>query len=87
MIYNSIYTNFNDYPASFKRGTWVRKETVTREWDPQAWVSIPLGHRPDLASMLLRSELTAFDLPPLNRVKNRVDCLFHKADPILKEDA
>jgi hypothetical protein len=86
MIYNSIYTNFNDYPASFKRGTFVRKETVTRSFDPQEWASIPINHRPDLSSLLLRSELVAFDLPPLNRVKNKVAYLFNKAEPEQKED-
>lgn len=77
--------NFNDYPASFKRGTFVRKETVMRAFDPQEWANMPINHRPDLASLVLRSEISTLDLPPLNRIKNRVDCLFHKADPILKE--
>lgn len=86
MIYKSIYTNFNDYPAHFKRGTWVRKEMVERAFDPQEWASIPLEHRPDLASLLLRSELKVFDLPPLNKVQNRVACLFYKAEPYQKED-
>lgn len=87
MLFQQHSINFNDYPASFKRGTFVRKETVMRAFDPQEWASIPINHRPDLSSLLLRSEMMPFDLPPLNRVKNRVDCLFHKADPILKEDA
>jgi tRNA(His) 5'-end guanylyltransferase len=78
--------NFNNYPASFKRGTFVRKETVTRTFDPQEWASIPLNHRPDLASLVLRSELVTFDLPPLTRVKNKVACLFNRAEPELKED-
>jgi tRNA(His) guanylyltransferase len=86
MLFQQHNSNFNDFPASFKRGTFVRKEIVTREFDPQAWVNIPIRHRPDLSTMLLRSEMMSFDLPPLNRVKNRVDVLFHKADPILKED-
>lgn len=77
---------FEDYPAAFKRGTFVRKETVTRTFDPQEWASIPLNHRPDLASLVLRSELVTFDLPPLTRVKNKVACLFNKAEPELKED-
>ncbi len=87
MLFQQHNINFNDYPAAFKRGTWVRKETVTREWDPQEWASIPINHRPDLASLVLRSELIAFDLPPLNRVKNKVACLFNKAEPDQKEDA
>jgi tRNA(His) 5'-end guanylyltransferase len=80
------YVNFNDYPTAFKRGTFVRKETVTRTFDPQEWASIPLNHRPDLASLVLRSELVTFDLPPLTRVKNKVACLFNRAEPELKED-
>ena len=86
MLWQQHEVNFNDYPTQFKRGQFVRKETVTRSFDPQEWASIPLNHRPDLASLVLRSELTAFDLPPLSRIKNRVECLFHKADAILKED-
>lgn len=87
MLFQQHGINFNDFPASFKRGTFVRRETVTRSFDPQEWALIPLQHRPDLATMLLRSETQTFDLPPLNRVKNKVDCLFHKADPVQKEDA
>ena len=77
--------NFNDYPTEFKRGTFVRKETVSKPFDPQEWASIPVQHRPNLGTLLLRSELVAFDLPPLNRVKNRVACLFNRAEPELKE--
>lgn len=86
MLFQQHNINFNDYPAHFKRGTFVRKETVTRTFDPQEWASIPINHRPDLASLVLRSELVAFDLPPLNRVKNKVACLFNKAEPEQKED-
>ncbi len=85
MLFNKG-VNFNDYPAHFKRGSWVRKELVERNFDPQEWASIPLEHRPDLASLLLRSELKVFDLPPLNKVQNRVACLFHKAEPHQKEN-
>jgi len=87
MLFQQHGINFNDFPASFKRGTFVRKETVTRSFDPQEWASIPINHRPDLASLVLRSELVAFDLPPLNRVKNKVACLFHKAEPEQRDDA
>lgn len=76
--------NFNDYPAAFKRGTFVRKVTVTKAFDPQEWASIPLSHRPDLATLVLRNELVEFDLPPLNRVKNKVASLFNQAEPELE---
>ena len=73
--------NFNDYPSAFKRGTFVRKHLVQRAFDPQEWASIPLNHRPDLGTLLLRSEMHAWDLPPLQKITNRVETLFLKADP------
>lgn len=79
--------NWNDYPPQFKRGTFARKVTVHKQFDPQEWVSIPIQHRPSLDSVLLRSQVQTFDLPPLNRVKNKVTCLFEGANPELKEDS
>jgi tRNA(His) guanylyltransferase len=78
--------NFNDLPDSFKRGVFVRKQTVAEPFDAQAWASIPIQHRPNLDSLLMRSKIISFDLPPLNRVKNRVDCLFHAQEPQEKID-
>lgn len=77
---------FEDYPASFKRGTFVRKQTVSKPFDPQEWASIPIQHRPELGTLLMRTEMVEFDLPPLNRVKNRVECLFHAQEPQLKDN-
>lgn len=86
MLWQTHNINFNDYPSSFKRGTFVRKTVVQRSFDPQEWASIPLNHRPDLGTLLLRNEMQTFDLPPLNRVTNRVETLFNKADPQIKSD-
>lgn len=79
--------NWNDYPAQFKRGIFVRKQTVQKPFDSQEWASIPIQHRPALDTLLFRSEMHTFDLPPLNRVKNRVACLFEAAAPEMKEES
>lgn len=79
--------NWNDYPAFFKRGTYVRRRTVrTRFRDlPQAERDLlpPLHHaraNPDLE--VERSEVAVLDLPPLARVANRAEVVLLGADPV-----
>lgn len=79
--------NWNDYPPQFKRGLFARKTQVRKTFDPQEWASIPIQHRPQLDELIMRSEVIYFDLPPLNRVKNPVACLFEAAEPESKEES
>ena len=72
--------NFNDYPYFFKRGTWVRRTSKERLLTDDELARIPEKHRPPADQLLLRTEVTEFDLPPLNRVTNRTDVLFRAAD-------
>jgi tRNA(His) 5'-end guanylyltransferase len=81
MLWQQHSVNFNDYPAEFKRGTFVRKQTVSRSFDPAVWASIPIQHRPDISTELMRSEIISFDLPALGRIKNRTQTLFEAATP------
>jgi tRNA(His) guanylyltransferase len=74
--------NFNDYPAFFKRGTWVKRVAVERTLTPDELLRIPEAHRPPADQLLLRSEVIGFDLPPLSKVANRIDVLFNGSDPI-----
>jgi len=73
--------NFNDYPPFFKRGTFVRRELVSRTLTDSEIARIPEKHRPDPAAILVRSEIVDFDLPPLNKITNKVDVLFKGAEP------
>lgn len=77
--------NFNDLPASFKRGTFVKKVTVERHLSQQELDTISLHHRPNPHQKVLRSEVMAFDLPPLSRIANRKDVLFGNAQPQTQE--
>jgi tRNA(His) guanylyltransferase len=78
--------NFNDFPAEFKRGTFVRRRQAHQEFDPVAWVLIPLAHRPPLDQVILRTQTVAYDLPPLSRIPNRVLVLFEDAQPENADD-
>lgn len=73
--------NFNDYPAYFKRGTFVRKEII--EYTPPQDVldKIPQEYR-ELNNTVYRSRMVNFHLPKLSSVSNRVDVIFEKAEPI-----
>ena len=78
--------NFNDLPAEFKRGTFVRRRQIHQEFDPVAWVLIPLAHRPPIDQLVLRTQTVAYDLPPLSRIPNRVSVLFEDAPPENADD-
>ncbi len=72
--------NWADYPAFFKRGTFVRRETVERLLTEAELARIPEKHRP--TGPVMRSELRELDMPPLSRVTNLVQVLFEGAAPM-----
>lgn len=76
--------NWNDYPAFFKRGTFVLRRTVFRRFESSEIESLPPLHaartNPELT--IARSEVRPVEMPPFGRVKNRVDVLFNGAEPI-----
>lgn len=63
--------NFNDYPAFFKRGTFVRRVTV---------------EQPDLGDGVYRTEVRSLDMPRFGSVKNREGVIFDSEDPIGEYD-
>ncbi|MCA9717559.1 MAG: hypothetical protein H6713_26975 [Myxococcales bacterium] len=81
--------NWNDYPAFFKRGTYVQACTVSRPFSADELESLPPKHaahqNPEL--VVERRVIDRLELPPIGRVRNRVDVLFDGASPILEADA
>lgn len=75
--------NWNDFPAAFKRGTYVQRREVRRRFTTAEVEALPPRHdarsNPDLE--VVRTEVVALDLPPITRVANRVQVLFEGADP------
>ncbi len=78
--------NFNDYPSFFKRGTFVRRTTIVREFTPEELTLIPESHRPSPGTTFARSHIVELDMPKFNTVDNREAVIFDRAEPILKGD-
>lgn len=76
--------NWADYPAFFKRGTYVRRETTLKELTAAELARIPEKHRP--TGPVPRSVLRELDMPPLARVQNVNDVLFRGAAPVERTD-
>ena len=74
--------NWDSYPYFFKRGTFVRRKVISKTLTVAELEKIPAKHRPDLDTIVTRTVVSEFDLPPLNKVSNRVDMLFYEAGPI-----
>lgn len=77
--------NFNDYPAFFKRGTFVRRITVEKMLSADELARIPEKHRP--TGPVLRSEYQTVDMPPFGTVTNRVGVIFRGEDPVVAKEA
>lgn len=74
--------NWNDYPAFFKRGTYVQRQSVIRELSEEERMRIAEKHRPEIGTTFTRSSVVELDMPPARRVANYTDVLFKNADPI-----
>lgn len=75
--------NFNDYPAFFKRGTFVRRETIEREFTDEEIARIPETHRPAPGERIQRSVLRRLEMPRFGGVTNRAAVIFDGAEPVI----
>lgn len=71
--------DFESYPAFFKRGTFVRRETFDRPFTVDELARIPEAHRPPSDTLVTRSEVRELDMPPLLSVANREAVIFARA--------
>ena len=78
-------TNFNDYPAFFKRGTFVRRELINVELTAGEYANIPEQHRPN-GMTVKRHRMVELDMPPFNTVTNRVEVIFDDHNPIISSE-
>lgn len=78
--------NWNDYPARFKRGGYFQRQLIERRFTPDELAQLPPMHdahkNPNL--MIQRHVIRQIELPPLLRVVNRVDVVFHGAMPVVE---
>lgn len=79
--------NFNDYPAFFKRGTFIRRRNFERLFNENELEQIPEAHRPLPNTLVMRSEIIELEMPKFSSVENRVAVIFDGADPVVRSDA
>lgn len=83
MLFSKHGINFNDYPNFFRRGSYVRRENITRKLTPKELDELPEKHEarknPDL--VYTRSEYRRVEVPRLTSVKNRIGFIFFGEEP------
>lgn len=76
--------NWNDYPEFFKRGSYVQRRVVKAKLTADDLANLPEKHHarqnPDLE--FERTEYRRIDMPPFNRVANRVGVIFSGEEPV-----
>ena len=76
--------NWNDYPSFFKRGTYVTRKRVLSKMTETELESLPPKHnaRKDPNLVIERWVIDKVDLPPLSKIKNKVDVIIYCKDPV-----
>jgi tRNA(His) 5'-end guanylyltransferase len=75
--------NFNNYPASFKRGTYVQRVTISKPFTADELAKLPPKHQAHKNPGLVveRSKILQLSLPKLTSIKNREAVIFDGAAP------
>lgn len=75
--------NWNDYPSAFKRGTFIQRKYSTRKFTIEELDKLPPKHNarknPELE--FERSDVVIVDMPPFNKVINRIEVIFDGIEP------
>ena len=76
--------NWNDYPAAFKRGSYVQRCVIALPFSAEELSQLPPQHNARLNPGLLveRSYWRELDMPPFGKVTNREAVIFDGAKPI-----
>lgn len=75
--------NWNDYPAHFKRGTFVQKRLVSKPFTTSELEKLPPKHaaRSNPGLLVERSEWRPLDMPVFTTVTNREEVVFEGKEP------
>jgi hypothetical protein len=75
--------NWHEYPAAFKRGTYVRRKVFENEIDPAELEKLPEKHQARTIGItkFSRSVVVLLDMPPLVTVTNIVGVIFNDEEP------
>jgi tRNA(His) guanylyltransferase len=83
MMFQQKKVNFNEYPAWFKRGTFIQRRHEMTKFSAEELDRLPAKHEarknPDL--MIERSKVKQVEMPKFSTVTNRVGVIFNGEDP------
>ena len=77
--------NWNDYPDSFKRGTFYQRKSIETRLTPEELDSLPEKHeaRKNPHLTFSRSKVCRVDMPPFSSVLNRIGVVLYGEDPVV----
>jgi len=73
--------NWNDYPAFFKRGSYLQRRAAEATLTPDELARIPEAHRPAPGTTFTRSRVVELELAPVRSIANLAEVLIDAADP------
>ena len=71
--------NWNDYPAFFKRGTYVQRHEIMHKLTDEELAKIPKQYQPQVP--VSRNEVVALDMPIFTKVTNKIEVVFESDIP------
>lgn len=88
MLFQRHGINWNDYPARFKRGTYVQRRLVRRPFTTDEIEKLPPKHaaRSNPNLMVDRHDVAVVDMPVFTAVLNREAVIFDGADPVVAQE-
>lgn len=80
---HALGINWNDYPASFKRGTYIQRRKVSKPFSAEEIEQLPEKHhaRQNPGLVIERTRVMVLDMPPIASVTNREQVIFAGAEP------
>lgn len=80
--------NFNNYPAFFKRGSYIQRRTLTKQFTVEELAQLPPKHAARKDSLLTfeRREVRELEMPPFSKVINKIGVVFNGEEPKEKKD-
>lgn len=86
-LLHAMGVNWNDYPAMFKRGTYVQRRATQTPFSAEEIERLPPKHaaRANSALIVERQVCTVLDMPPLGSIENREAVIFDGAMPVVRQ--
>ncbi|MBK9036542.1 MAG: hypothetical protein IPL61_35720 [Myxococcales bacterium] len=81
-LLHRVGVNWNDYPAFFKRGSYLQRRARERVLTDDERAAIPEPHRPAPGAVVVRGHVVELELPPARKIGNLAAVLFDGHEPL-----